>query len=330
MELGAYDISYIPRSAIKGQVLTEFLGNTITKVGPVREEALDKEDIPESSVAREAPTQEDLAPGPNIWPLYTDGASNDNGPSARLILIDPEGAEYYYALRLNLSNSNNDTDYEALLTRLRITTKIKVKDIHAFVDSKLVASQVKGSYQAKDEYMKKYKEKVLEADVDMSEESNSEPAKKRTSSRRVIKKKVIITADDNINPEPDVALALRKSISLTEAAKEEAAWQVYATHARIVIEYVPKPARKRLSCIAFRDTSSVSKKMSFDLSQKLKGVQTLTLEEKITADTMKALKESKKTSRRQPGTRGSSEGTGVSTGVPDEDKVTSKENVILE
>ncbi|GJZ42112.1 hypothetical protein Tco_0588998 [Tanacetum coccineum] len=58
--------------------------------------------------------------------------------------------------------------------------------------------------------------------------------------------------------------------------------------------------------------------MSFDPSQKLKGVQTLTPEEQINADTMKALKESKKTNIRQPCTGGSSEGTGVTPGVPDE------------
>ncbi|GKB81693.1 hypothetical protein Tco_0948588 [Tanacetum coccineum] len=65
-----------------------------------------------------------------------------------------------------------------------------------------------------------------EADVDVFEESNSEPARKRTASRRVIKKKVLISADDNIIPEPDVALELGKSLSLTEAAEEEAARQL--------------------------------------------------------------------------------------------------------
>ncbi|GJR06910.1 hypothetical protein Tco_0529894 [Tanacetum coccineum] len=119
----------------------------------------------------------------------------------------------------------------------------------------------------------------------------------------------------------DVSLELGKYISLTEAAKEEATRQVHATHARIVTETVLEPARRRPSGIAFRDTSSVSKNMSSDPSQKLKGVQTLTPEEQIAADTMKALKESKKTSRRQPGIGGSSEGTGVSPGVPDESTV---------
>ncbi|GKB25052.1 hypothetical protein Tco_0864453 [Tanacetum coccineum] len=93
---------------------------------------------------------------------------------------------------------------------------------------------------------------------------------------------VDVSADDNIIPEPDVALELGKSISLTKAAKEEAARQVHATHARIVTEPVPEPARRRPSSIAFRDTSR---------------------------DT---------SSVRQPSTRGSSEGTGVSPGVFDE------------
>ncbi|GKD64260.1 hypothetical protein Tco_1306368, partial [Tanacetum coccineum] len=111
---------------------------------------------------------------------------------------------------------------------------------------------------------------------------------------------------------------LGKSISLTEATKEEVARQVQATHARIVTKSVPKPARRRPSGIAFRDTSRVSKKVSPDPSQKLKGVQSLTLEEQEAADTMQTLKESKKTSRRQLGTRGSSEETGSILGVPDE------------
>ncbi|GJX49358.1 hypothetical protein Tco_0276203 [Tanacetum coccineum] len=149
-------------------------------------------------------------------------------------------------------------------------------------------------------------------------ELDPEPARKRTANRRVVKKKVTIIADDNIVLEPDVALELGKSMSLTEATEEEASRQVHATHARIVTEPVTEPAKRRPSCIAFRDTSSVTKKMSHDPSKKLKGVQTLTPKEQLAADTMKALKESKKTSRRQPGTRGSSKGTGVSPGVPDE------------
>ncbi|GKF48936.1 hypothetical protein Tco_0142187, partial [Tanacetum coccineum] len=120
-------------------------------------------------------------------------------------------------------------------------------------------------------------------------------------------------------------MELGKYISLTKAAEEDVARQVHATHARIVTEPVLEPARRRPSGIAFRDTSSLSKKMSSDLSQKLKGSQTLTPEEQIAATTMKALKESKKTSTRQPCTRGISEGTCVSLGVPNESIVGSEQ-----
>ncbi|GJR13324.1 hypothetical protein Tco_0795976 [Tanacetum coccineum] len=99
-------------------------------------------------------------------------------------------------------------------------------------------------------------------------------ARKKTASRRVVKKKVTKTAAENIIPDLDVTLELGKSISLTKAAR-----QVHATHARIVTESVPKPARRRQSSVAIRDTPQVTNKVSSDPSKKLKGVQSLTLEE---------------------------------------------------
>nr|GFA84975.1 hypothetical protein [Tanacetum cinerariifolium] len=81
---------------------------------------------------------------------------------------------------------------------------------------------------------------VPEADVDVLEESNSEPVRKRTASR-----------------------------SLTEVAEKASARLVHATHERIMIEYDPEPTRRRPSGIAFRDTSSVSKKITPNPSLKL-------------------------------------------------------------
>ncbi|GKE08614.1 hypothetical protein Tco_1412165 [Tanacetum coccineum] len=173
--------------------------------------------------------------------------------------------------------------------------------------------------------------------VDVSEESEPEPepAKRKTSSKRKVKKKVTLSADDNIiYDDPDTALELGKSISKTKAEEAEAARQVHATHARIVTESVPEPTKRRKSG-----------KVTFDPPKKLKGVPSLTPEEQEAADIMQALKESKKTSKRQPGTEGSSEGIGTIPGVPDESKVVSatssegtstkvgvsdEENVILE
>ncbi|GKG04680.1 reverse transcriptase domain-containing protein, partial [Tanacetum coccineum] len=66
----------------------------------------------------------DLTPGPKAWRLYTDGASNNEGSGAGLILIAPDDVEYSYALRLNFSNSNNDAEYEALLAGQRIANEM--------------------------------------------------------------------------------------------------------------------------------------------------------------------------------------------------------------
>nr|GEX11021.1 hypothetical protein [Tanacetum cinerariifolium] len=76
---------------------------------------------------------------------------------------------------------------------------------------------------------------TLVADVDVSKESNSELARKRNASRRMRKLQGVF----------------------------------HATHARIVTKSVPEPARRRPSSIAFKDTSRVSKKVSYDPSQKL-------------------------------------------------------------
>ncbi|GJW73825.1 reverse transcriptase domain-containing protein [Tanacetum coccineum] len=61
VELGAYGITYVPRVAIKGQVLAEFLADTPTKINATPEVANNPrvEGIPESSNARE-----DLTPSP--------------------------------------------------------------------------------------------------------------------------------------------------------------------------------------------------------------------------------------------------------------------------
>ncbi|GJS25753.1 hypothetical protein Tco_0486373 [Tanacetum coccineum] len=125
--------------------------------------------------------------------------------------------------------------------------------------------------------------------VDVFEKSKPEPesAKKKTSCKRRVKKKVTLSANDNIiSDDPDAALELANFISQTKAEEAEAARKVHATHARIMTESVPKSEQEAV-------------------------------------DIMQALKESKKTSRRQPDTRGSNEGTGSKPGVPDESTVIS-------
>ncbi|GKA45609.1 reverse transcriptase domain-containing protein [Tanacetum coccineum] len=101
VELGAYAITYVPRVAVKDQVLADFLADTLTKINATPEVASNPkvEDIPESSNARE-----NLTTGSRAWRLYTDRASNNKGSRAGLILVALDDVEYSYAIRLNFSN----------------------------------------------------------------------------------------------------------------------------------------------------------------------------------------------------------------------------------
>nr|GEZ32969.1 hypothetical protein [Tanacetum cinerariifolium] len=154
-------------------------------------------------------------------------------------------------------------------------------------------------------------------------ESKPEPAKKKIASRRVVKKKVTIS-DDNIIPDLDIALELGKYISLAEAEEEEAAKQVYDTHARSVTEFVPEYAKKKTGSrssrsVVIQDTPSAPKPKPITSNPKLKDVQSLTPVEKEATGIMQALKESKKTNKRQAGNGGSSKGTEQESEYSEED-----------
>nr|GEV26675.1 reverse transcriptase domain-containing protein [Tanacetum cinerariifolium] len=97
---------------------------------------------------------------PEPWILFTDGSSCADGSEEGLILTNPEGTEFTYALRFMFEATNNEAEYEALIARLRIVEQMGVKNLQANVDSRLVANQVNETYIAKEAGMIKYLEKV--------------------------------------------------------------------------------------------------------------------------------------------------------------------------
>ncbi|GKA15944.1 reverse transcriptase domain-containing protein [Tanacetum coccineum] len=142
VEIGTYKISFIPRNAVKGQVLADFLS-----------------DAPDGEREEEYFRSPEVSPGiddTEAWTLYTDGAASSKGSGAGLILTGPSGVEYAYALRLAFTSTNNEAEYEALLAGLRIARTMNVLWIEVKVDSKLVASQINGMYEASNGSMIKY------------------------------------------------------------------------------------------------------------------------------------------------------------------------------
>ena len=87
IELSEFDIRYKPKTAIKGQVLAEF----VMEFAPIE-------------LAEPTRSEDDLP----IWKLSVDRASNAQGSGAGLILTSPEGIDIEYALRFGFRASNNE------------------------------------------------------------------------------------------------------------------------------------------------------------------------------------------------------------------------------
>ncbi|GJX79223.1 reverse transcriptase domain-containing protein [Tanacetum coccineum] len=137
--LGEHNISYRPRTAVKGQILADFL------IEKPETDAV----LPQSEVKLQEP-----------WILFTDGSSCVDGSGAGLILTNPEGMEFTYALRFEFTATNNEAEYEALIAGLRIAARMGVRNLEANVDSRLVANHVLGEYVAKEDNMIQYLDKT--------------------------------------------------------------------------------------------------------------------------------------------------------------------------
>ncbi|GKC03743.1 hypothetical protein Tco_0995353, partial [Tanacetum coccineum] len=125
-------------------------------------------------------------------------------------------------------------------------------------------------------------------------------ARKGTKAANVPKKKDSFTADDNIiTNDPEVALELGKSISKSDADKQEEARRVYETHERLV------------TGVIIRDIPSISKKQNPESSMKLKGIEFLSDAAYIILEVPDEPKDK---------STDSSEGAGTSPEVPDESK----------
>ena len=128
IELSEFDIRYKPKTAIKRQVLVDFVME-FTLAEPVKN----------------AQTMTDLS----IWKLSVDGAANAQGSGAGLILTSPEGIDIEYALRFGFHTSNNEAEYEAVIAGLNLAHSLEVDRLEICNDSQLVVRQIEDTYEAK-------------------------------------------------------------------------------------------------------------------------------------------------------------------------------------
>ncbi|GKA78853.1 reverse transcriptase domain-containing protein [Tanacetum coccineum] len=86
--------------------------------------------------------QENSTPTTRSWRLYLGRETIKEGSGVGIILISPEENMYSYVIRLKFKASNHAMDYEALLAGLAASANQGIKDLHVFIDSLTLVTQV--------------------------------------------------------------------------------------------------------------------------------------------------------------------------------------------
>jgi ribonuclease HI len=132
VELGALNIDFKPRIAIKSQALVDFMAEW-------RENQLP------------TPTER-----PEHWVMYFDGSLKLEGAGAGVLLISPTGEQLKYVLQIFWNVSNNEAEYEALLHGLCLATSLGIKRLLVYGDFVVVINQVNKSWDRNKENMDAY------------------------------------------------------------------------------------------------------------------------------------------------------------------------------
>ncbi|XP_074362292.1 uncharacterized protein LOC141702521 [Apium graveolens] len=142
IELGEFDLEYLPRTAIKAQALADFMVEC-TFSGP-----------------KDLSPDEQLIRIPGKWKLYVDESVAGKKCGASLILSSPEGFEICQAIRFDFPLTNNEAKYEALLAGMKLSRSLEAKHLRAFSDSMLVVKHFTGEYEQRDPRTKAYTSKT--------------------------------------------------------------------------------------------------------------------------------------------------------------------------
>jgi hypothetical protein len=110
-ELVGHHITYVPRMAIKLQVLADFFAEWTDTQAP-----------PQPS-------------NTEYWTMYFDGSLMETSAGAGVDLVSPIGDRLKNAIRLHFTTSNNMAKYEALIHGLRIASNLGARRLYVRGDS---------------------------------------------------------------------------------------------------------------------------------------------------------------------------------------------------
>ncbi|XP_074324267.1 uncharacterized protein LOC141661182 [Apium graveolens] len=114
---------------------------------------------------RHLPSPQDIIPeGTNTETkcrkLYVDGSSTAERSRAGLILISLEGFTIQHAITFAFKATNNQAEYEALISGLRLEKSLGISKMTVYSDFHIVVKQTSGEYIAKDPTLAQYQAMV--------------------------------------------------------------------------------------------------------------------------------------------------------------------------
>jgi hypothetical protein len=138
VELAEFELNFLPRHAVKSQVLADFMANwtppPCNPGGPG-----DSEPEVEASVFIEP-----------HWMLFFNGSSRKQDARVGVLLLTPEGEQFKYMVYLDFKATNNMTEYETLMFGLSTVLSLGVQQLLVKDDSQLIIQQVKGECSCND------------------------------------------------------------------------------------------------------------------------------------------------------------------------------------
>jgi hypothetical protein len=102
VELGALNVNFTPRKAIKSQALADFVIEW-TEIQQPTPDALDH------------------------WKIYFDGSLKLGGAGIGVLFISIDGKQLKYILQILWQAKNNEAEYEVLIHGLQVTTSLRIK-----------------------------------------------------------------------------------------------------------------------------------------------------------------------------------------------------------
>jgi hypothetical protein len=121
-----YELTYELFKVVKGQIVADFIVN--------------------HSITADDTCLVMVSP----WRLFFNGSVCDQGCGVNCVITSPGGMVQEVSTQLEFKFTNNQAEYQALVTGLEILIELQVRDVKAFKDSKLVTQQVLGKAQCLD------------------------------------------------------------------------------------------------------------------------------------------------------------------------------------